>query len=115
MVRLEEVESGKVLATVRATRTPEGKVTRVSRSLPGVSGDGVRLRAGRRYRVVGVYDNPTPEVIKRGAMAHLAGLFAPDDLARWPAIDPSDETLQADLTSLNEMGKATHPHAKHEH
>jgi hypothetical protein len=115
MVRLEDVESGKVVATVRATRTADGKVTRISRSLPGVAGDGIRLRQGRRYRVVGVYENPTAEVVKRGAMAHIAGLFAPDDFSRWPALDLTDETLQDDLASLSEMGKGAHARGKHEH
>lgn len=113
MVRLEEVGSGKVLATVRATRDRDGKVSRVSRSLPGVSGDGIALREGRRYRVIGVYDNPTGETIARGAMAHIVGLFAPEDVSRWPRLDLTDETLQDDLASLNEMGNGGH--GKHQH
>jgi hypothetical protein len=109
LVRLEDAATGKVLATVRAVRTPEGKVTRVSRGLPGVGGDGIELKEGHRYRVVGVYDNPTSETLRRGAMAHIAGLFAPYDLKRWPALDLTDETLQEDLASLSEMGKGGHP------
>jgi hypothetical protein len=105
MVRLEEVESGRVLATVRADRTRDGKVRKVSRGLPGVSGDGIHLREGRRYRVIGIYDNPTGQAIARGGMAHIVGLFAPDDVSRWPALDLTDATLQDDLASLNEMGK----------
>lgn len=113
MVRLEDVASGRVLAVVRATRTRDGKVTKVSRGLPGVRGDGIPLREGRRYRVVGVYDNPTAELIAGGAMAHIVGLFAPDDISRWPVLDLTDETLQEDLASLNEMGKGGH--GQHQH
>jgi hypothetical protein len=114
MVRLEDVERGKVIARVNATRKPDGKVTKVSRSLPGVGGDGIKLEAGRRYRVIGVYDNPTGQRITRGAMAHIVGLFAPDEPDRWPKVDLTDETLQDDLASLNEMGKAAaHAHDNH--
>ncbi len=103
-VRLQDVESGKILATVKAVRTKTGKVTRITRSLPGVSGDGILLKAGHKYRVIGRYDNPTGQTLVKGAMAHLTGLFAPSDFAQWPALDLSDATLQEDLASLNEMG-----------
>ena len=104
-VRLEEVESGKVIAKVVAARTAAGKVTAVSRSLPGVIGGGIRLKTGTRYRVVGVYDNPTGEAIAGGAMAHMVGLFAPDDLLQWPVLDLTDKQTQADLADLNRLGK----------
>lgn len=104
-VRLEDAESGRVLATVNATRTSDGKVSKVGRKLFGVRGEGLRLRAGHRYRVIGEYDNPTGEMIHNGAMAHMVGLFAPADLKQWPAIDPNDETYQKDLASLRGRGQ----------
>ncbi len=104
-VRLEDVKSGNVLGQVKATLADDGKITKISRSLPGVRGDGIRLRAGRRYRVVGMYDNPTGAIIPRGAMAHITGIFAPDDLSQWPVVDLTNEQMQDDLASLNEMGK----------
>lgn len=104
-VRLEDVESGRVLTTVVADRDTSGRVTKVSRKLFGVSGEGLRLRAGRRYRVVGEYDNPTGQMIHNGAMAHMVGLFAPDDIRKWPQIDPNDETFRKDLTSLQVRGQ----------
>lgn len=108
-VRLEEVATGKVLGTVHGIRDQSGKVTGVSRSLPGVGGDGIRLRAGRKYRVVGRYDNPTGAPIP-GAMAHITGIFAPDDISAWPKVDLSDEVLQDDVAWLNELGGASHNH-----
>jgi len=75
LVRLEDVESGKVIAIVTATRTTDGKVLKLSRSLPGVSGDGILLKSGRKYRVVGVYDNPAGQPVN-SAMAHMSGIFA---------------------------------------
>jgi hypothetical protein len=112
-VRLEDASTGKLVAVVKAARSADGKVAKVSRSLPGVAGDGIALKGGRKYRVVGVYDNPTGQTIVRGAMAHIVGLFAPDDLTKWPALDLSDETLQDDLAFLGEMGKASHAHSEH--
>jgi hypothetical protein len=108
-LRLEDVGSGKVIATVKATRAPDGKLLKLSRSLPGVGGDGIELKGGRKYRVVGMYDNPTGEPIAK-AMAHITGIFAPDKMAKWPVIDLADQTLQDDLASLDETGKSEHSH-----
>lgn len=103
-VRLEDVASGKVIARVRAARDKNGMVSGVSRSLPGVSGAGLKLKAGRVYRLVGEYDNTSGKYLKNGAMAHITGIFAPDDMSKWPAIDESDPGLQRDLASLDMMG-----------
>ena len=109
-VRLEDAETGKVLTEIASTRTPDGKVTKIGRRLFGVAGEGLRLKAGHKYRVVGVYENPTGQMIKMGAMAHMVGLFVPDDYKKWPAIDLTDETLQDDLAYLDEMGGKPHKH-----
>lgn len=113
-VRLEEVATGKVLGMVKATLEADGKISKISRELPGVGGDGVRLRAGRTYRVVGTYNNPTGATIPKGAMAHISGIFAPADLSKWPPVDLTDEQMQDDLAALNEMGKGGHKHESHQ-
>lgn len=109
-VRLEEAATGKVIARVRAVHDKDGKVSGVSRSLPGVRGEGIRLRAGRSYRVVGTYDNPTGQVLVNGAMAHITGIIAPDVLSQWPGIDPADPVYQRDMASLVAMGTQAHHH-----
>jgi hypothetical protein len=106
-VKLEDVKTGKVLTQVVAERGPDGKLVKVSRKLFGVSGDGLRLKANHRYRVVGEYDNPTSELRVKGAMAHMVGLFVPDDMKRWPAIDPRDPIYRRDLASLQVRGDVT--------
>jgi hypothetical protein len=103
-VRLEDVETGKVLAEVEATRDSAGKVSKVSRKLFGVTGEGLKLKGNHRYRVVGEYDNPTGETLIRGAMAHMSGLFSPDDMSKWPEIDASNPDYQRDLASLQARG-----------
>jgi hypothetical protein len=103
-VRLEDAETGKVLTMVKATRDSTGKLLKVSRKLFGVTGDGLKLKANHRYRVVGEYDNPTNVTEKRGAMAHMSGIFAPDDMSKWPAIDPNNPDYQRDLVSLQVRG-----------
>ena len=40
---------------------------------------GLRMQAGHQYRVVGSYDAPTKDTIMNGAMAIMAGVFAPSD------------------------------------
>jgi hypothetical protein len=113
-VRLEDVATSKVIGTVKAIGSPDGKIKSISRSLPGVGGDGVRLRAGRKYRVVGTYNNTTGEPIA-GAMAHITGIFAPDDMTKWPKVDLSDEVMQDDLAWLTELGTAGHKHSGTQH
>ncbi|HSE67890.1 MAG TPA: hypothetical protein VLB12_12965, partial [Gemmatimonadales bacterium] len=119
MVRLEDAENGKELAKVTATRDEKGNVLKVSRSLPGIKGAGIKLKANHPYRVIAYYDNPTAEVIKNGAMGHMSGLFAPDDMSKWPAIDLSNPTFQRDMASLEmrgmDMGEGEHDHGAHEH
>ena len=106
-VWLEDVETGKVLTQVKAERDKDGKLVKMSRKLFGVSGDGLRLKPRRRYRVVGEYDNPTGEMRTHGAMASMVGLFVPDDMRRWPSIDPRDPTYRRDLASLEVRGASS--------
>jgi hypothetical protein len=116
-VRLEDAETGKVLTRVVAERAADGKLVKVSRKLFGVSGQGLRLKAKHPYRVVGEYDNPTDEVRVKGAMASMVGLFVPDDMKRWPTIDPRDPVYQRDLASLQTRGAGagTMPGMHHGH
>jgi hypothetical protein len=115
MVRLEDAETGKEITRVVAKRDSAGKVLGVSRKLFGVSGEGLKLKGGHRYRVVGEYDNPTGKTIHDGAMAHMVGLFVPDDMAQWPSVDPKDPTMQKDLASLQQpTDGAEHQHGGHE-
>ena len=114
-VRLEDAVTGKVITSVVATRDAAGKVSKMSRKLYGVSGDGLKLAANQPYRVVGEYDNPTGETLIKGAMAHMVGLFVPDDMALWPAIDESDPEFQRDLASLQVRGTGGDEHGEHEH
>jgi hypothetical protein len=103
-VRLEDAEGGKVLARVAALQRPDGSVRKMERHLFGVSGEGLKLRAGHRYRVVAVYDNPTGETLIKGAMGSMVGIFAPSDTRRWPAIEPGDTMFQRDLRFLARRG-----------
>jgi hypothetical protein len=114
-VRLEDAETGKVITRIVATRDTNGKLIKVSRKLYGVSGEGLKLKADHKYRVVGEYDNPTGETRIKGAMAHMVGLFVPDDMSKWPQIDPRDPTYQRDLASLQVRGEDVNGHhAGHE-
>ena len=103
-VRLVDAANGKVLTQVVAERGPDGKLIKMSRKLFGVTGEGLKLKAGHRYRVVAEYDNPTGKMLVNGAMAHMVGLFVPDELEQWPAINPRDPIYQKDLASLQVRG-----------
>jgi hypothetical protein len=99
-LQLEDVSSGRVISRLQARRSPAGKVLSVERKLYGIAGPGLRLKAGTTYRLVATFDNPTRATIEQGGMAHLVGLFEPEDLRRWPAISTSDADLQEDLRRL---------------
>jgi hypothetical protein len=98
-LRLEDAATGRVLVTLRAKRDSAGHVLDVPRKLLAMRGEGLHLDASRRYRLVGVYDNPTADTVP-GAMANLVGLFAPVDYGRWPAIDSRDPVYRKDLDDL---------------
>lgn len=114
-VRLEDAETGKVLTRVDAVRDKDGKVLKVSRKLFGVTGSGLSLKANHRYRVVGEYDNTTGKMRPNGAMAHMVGLFVPNDLSKWPAIDPTDSTFLRDMATLHADGHGNPLEMDHEH
>lgn len=109
-VRLEDAETGKVLVRLDGRRDDDGHLltveTRYFRKWLGLRSDPLRLRAGHRYRVVGVYDSPLDHTIEDGAMAHIVGIFVPDDMAEWPTLDVESELIQLDLTKLpNRVGE----------
>ncbi|MEO8089366.1 MAG: hypothetical protein ABI703_03610 [Gemmatimonadales bacterium] len=106
-LRLEDARTGKVLARVRAERTPDGKVTGVSHSLYGIGGKGPHLIAGRPYRLVAVYEGSPADSI-RGAMGLMGGIFAPDHYHRWPRIDPRDPAYLIDARPSKAVVTATH-------
>ena len=103
-LRLEEVETGRVLTRLKPEIDEAGHVTaveqRIYRRLFKLVDARLRLEAGVRYRVVGVYDNPTGALIPDGGMAHIVGLFVPDDLAAWPRIDRESPEYRADIAGL---------------
>lgn len=89
---------------LKAKLDGSGKVHSVERQLPGVRGRGIPLKAGTAYRVDGAYRNPTGATIVKGAMVHLVMLFAPDNPAEWPAINPHDPAWQRDVNWLEQRG-----------
>src|SRR5260370_510619 len=95
-VRLEDAATGRRILTIEARRDSSGRLLGMPRKLLALRGEGLRLKAGRRYRIVAVYDNPTADTIP-GAMGIIGGLFAPDDPRRWPAIDVSNAAYRRGL------------------
>jgi hypothetical protein len=102
-IRLEDVATGRVLLDLRAQRSADGAVQSVSRRMLARWGRGLKIEAGRRYRVVGIYNNVTPDTA-RHAMAMLVGIFAPDDMRQWQPVDYNDPMY---LTDLAHYGAST--------
>ena len=108
-LELRDGESGKVLVTLKAKARPDGTLLGMSRKVLGVSGDGLKLKAGRRYLVVAKYYNPTGRLLKLGAMAAMAGIFAPDDPDEWPVLERNHPVYLAEIASLDAQGWVTVP------
>ncbi len=117
-VSLEEVESGKTIIRLDAKTDSAGRLLGIPRKYYGVRGDGLKLTAGRRYRVRADYNNPTGQMIPNGAMGLLAGAFVPDDYAKWPALNPDDPDIKLDIATLEMIGKPSaemdHEHMHHD-
>lgn len=99
-IRLEDAESGKTLARLPAMREADGRIRGVSRFYFGYHEEALRLETGHRYRVVAEYFNPTGSTVISGGMGLMAGIFAPDEMEKWPKIDPRDPDLRIDEASL---------------
>lgn len=107
---LEDLETGRTVVRLRARLNRDGTLASVERHLYGVRGDGLALRGGRRYRITASYDNPTGAVIPAGAMGIMIGLFVPEDMAKWPAVDPANPGIKADIAAiLSTAGGHVHP------
>jgi hypothetical protein len=91
--------TGQTIVTVRPKRDSTGHVLGMSRALLALRGEGPYLRADHQYRLEVEYENPTPDTLV-GMMGLLVGVFAPDDPAAWPAIDPRDADYQKDLADI---------------
>jgi hypothetical protein len=85
-----------------ARRDHAGRILSVDRRVFGLRS--LRMEAGHRYRIVGEYDNPTRRTLSHFAMAHMVGVFIPDDASRVPALDLADPRVQRDLASLAREG-----------
>jgi len=115
-VSLEEVESGKTVIMLKAETDGEGLLLKMPRKYYGVRGDGLKLSGGKRYRIRADYNNTSGAMIPSGAMGLLAGAFVPDDIAEWPALDPEDPDIRADIAQLETIGKPSgHEGMDHEH
>lgn len=101
-VRLEEYRDSRLRPVVALTTrlAPNGSIEQVERKYPGISGRGIKLEQGHRYRMSGVYDNPTGHDRPHGAMVHLIALFAPHDMRHWPAVDTGAADFARDVSFL---------------
>lgn len=101
-VRLEDVENDKVLFRLKShTENGEARVDQhVFRRFFNLFDASVKLKAHHRYRIVGVYENPTADTIRAGGMAQIGGLFRPESWASWPRNDPSDPLYRLDVSGM---------------
>ncbi len=82
---LEDAKSGHVITRVMPTLDSLGRITHMPLRLYGITGEGLKLEAGHRYRLVATYDNRSGASIE-GAMGHLDGIIAVRDLRQWPQL-----------------------------
>jgi hypothetical protein len=104
-IRLEEEDSGRLLWRGKAHLDDDGHVQAISRGNFLLQG-GLRLEAGRRYRVTAVHDNPTAETLPDEGMGTLGGVLLPTRKAAWPRTDPSDPHYMEDLARQRDPAHA---------
>lgn len=102
-VRLEDVEAQKVLFRLKSHEGENGEAwveQKIFRKFFNLFDASIELKAHHRYRIVGVYDNPTGDTIRMGGMAQIGGLFRPHDWTAWPKNDRGDELYQLDESGM---------------
>jgi hypothetical protein len=99
-VRLEDAETGEVLAQVDAEIGEAGAVLSIGRKILGYGEDAVYLETDHRYRLVAKYVNPMDQTMPDAAMAHMMGAFVPADYGDWPALDRDSEISKIDMAGL---------------
>ncbi|HEU4570845.1 MAG TPA: hypothetical protein VFS07_09770 [Gemmatimonadales bacterium] len=106
-IALEELRPDgrpRIVTRLRTTLDSAGRLLGIEQKLPGIRSAGIPLTAGRRYRIVGTYDNPNPDTLRAGAMIHVVFLYAVTDPAKWPAVDPEDRDWQREVAWLDDRG-----------
>jgi len=102
-LRLEDVTAGRVLWQTAPVTNAAGEIV----SIPTHSfwwRLGLPIRPDHTYRLTAVYDNPTGKAIPDGAMGALGGVFLPDNVAAWPAVDRTSAEYQRDVQVTYETG-----------
>src|SRR5690606_29253577 len=97
---LVDLQNDRTVFELKAVKDSTGRVISIPREVYGVAGRGRKLKAGRRYRVTAVYDNPTGAMIPLGGMGEIGIGFTPDDFDEWPALDLTDPDIAGDLANL---------------
>ena len=99
-VRFEDAETGKVLVRLKSDRDDRGEISKVGRFIWGFHEEALAIDAHHKYRVVTEYDNPTRKNIAAGGMGHINGVFSPNDMAEWPALDLANADIKLDIATL---------------
>jgi hypothetical protein len=97
-VRLEDSVSGKVLIDLRPVLNARGEMTGLTRKILALNGPGLRILANHPYRLVAAYNNTSRDTLHE-AMGEMMGIFSPDDLSQWPAIDYTNPDFLRDLST----------------
>lgn len=102
-LRLEDVTRGKVIWEAEPVVDEDGQI--VAMPTKGFLWRlGVPLHSDRTYRLTAVYDNPTGETIKHGAMGALGGIFRLGRKEELPAADVDHPVYVLDVQLVTEGG-----------
>ena len=99
-VRFEDAATGKVLVRLKSDRDDKGEISKVGRFIWGFHEEALPIEAHHAYRVVAEYDNPTGRNIPAGGMGHINGVFSPNEMSEWPALDLSNADIKRDIETL---------------
>lgn len=91
--------TGDTLYDGRSETAPDGRIQDMPMA-PMWARGGVRVAAGTRFRLIGIYDNPTGRESPDGGMVTFGAIFTPDDQSDWPTLDWDRPEPAADLARL---------------
>jgi len=112
-IRLEDGVTGRVLSTLEASLDRDGHLQKIDTAYFQLTRGGLRVKANHPYRIVAVYNNPTGETIRQGAMAYMAGPFTPDDPSLWPKVEVGDPIYREEMARLSAPAAAASPERAH--
>lgn len=103
---MRDLTTGKDVWSARPIVDSTGHVVGMpQKKFIGLTGVGVPIATGHRYRVTVFYNNATGQTLEEGGMGVVAGLFKPARAVPWPTAETTDSIYVRDLRHYLRLGQ----------